>query len=233
MKTVLPNADFVIEGYQLHATFRLVSADHDLSGAAIDKDRKILTKRFLRIIPRFGTVVRRTERKHSLTPWTCSRRPLRSLVRKSGRASSKRSRAVLPRAAAPRSEADSRGASWRSCVVPTVESRLTHLRQFEPEIGGRNADFLMFSRVRIDAPAKCSVTKSLHKTRYRGVKTTEDALYLDDTEPTCSSAHKRTAIALTSCSSRTSGSTVDWCNACSIGSGGSTSFKPRASSMPW
>jgi hypothetical protein len=34
------------------------------------------------------------------------------------------------------------------------------LRQFEPENGERNADFLMLSWVRIHAPAKCSVTKS-------------------------------------------------------------------------
>ena len=47
---------------QLHATFRLVPAHDKLSGEAIDKDRKLLTKRFLHVIPRYGTVVLRRDK---------------------------------------------------------------------------------------------------------------------------------------------------------------------------
>ena len=36
----------------------------------------------------------------------------------------------------------------------------THLRQFEPENGKQNADFIMFSRVYICMELKCSVTNT-------------------------------------------------------------------------
>ncbi len=47
---------------QLHATLRLVPSDNKLSGEAIDRDRKLLTKRFLHVIPRYGTVVHRRDK---------------------------------------------------------------------------------------------------------------------------------------------------------------------------
>jgi hypothetical protein len=47
---------------QLHATFRLVPAHDKLSGETIDKDRRLLTKRFLHVIPRYGTVVLRRDK---------------------------------------------------------------------------------------------------------------------------------------------------------------------------
>lgn len=42
---------------QLRTTFRLVSPDDKLSGADIDRDRNILTKHLLHVIPKHGTVV--------------------------------------------------------------------------------------------------------------------------------------------------------------------------------
>lgn len=44
-------------------------------------------------------------------------------------------------------------------VLVVVFPTLTHLRQFEPKTGRRNADSLVFSGGRINAHAKCSVTK--------------------------------------------------------------------------
>src|SRR3989442_5918249 len=67
----------------------------------------------------------------------------------------------------PRTWTLSLGTSARSYADLAMKRRystlhlcMTHLRQFEPENGERNADFLMFSWVRIHAPAKCSVTKA-------------------------------------------------------------------------
>jgi hypothetical protein len=51
---------------QLHATFRLVPPGDDLSGDAIEKDRHLYTKHFLRVIPKYGTVVLRRDKEQFL-----------------------------------------------------------------------------------------------------------------------------------------------------------------------
>jgi len=47
---------------QIETRFRLVPSDDTLSGEAIDRDRKLLARQFLHIIPKFGTVVLRRDK---------------------------------------------------------------------------------------------------------------------------------------------------------------------------
>jgi len=47
---------------QLHASFNLVSQEDEMSGSHLEADKKIIAKRFLKIIPNYGTVVLRKDK---------------------------------------------------------------------------------------------------------------------------------------------------------------------------
>jgi len=47
---------------QLRASFRLIPEDHDLSGEHLVKDKNLIAKKFLKVLPTYGTVVQRSRK---------------------------------------------------------------------------------------------------------------------------------------------------------------------------